>query len=538
MILFMLLLLVAFPMRASAHASLTNTVPEANSRLAQGPGQIVLEFNERLEKELYSITVLDSSGKSVTGQAAVMNENQHGISLQVPNLGEGVYAVSYHVISADGHPVDGSYVFTVGNPPPGKDASLFDVHKQLGHEGHEAHEFGSQLTVEQFLVFASRVLYYAALLFLLGFVIWNAFFGTQTEELRRTFRAWGLQLQRVQLLALLALVFLQSRELLAGQPTSEWLKLYTGTGVGISWLISAVLTLLGFVLLMRSRWLDAAWVVAMAAAKSMSGHAASYEPKALVAALDAVHLLAASLWAGGVLLIAILWRSHREALERFAPRFSGAALVSIAVLAVSGAVMTLLFLPSLSYLLFTQWGTLLIAKVTATLLVVAVGAGLRWRLKRRSLRSSGGLFKTDFALLCVIVLIVGLLTYLSPLPSNKPLYWHEMGNTRHLSVEITPNVPGINEITVKVWLPPDKGEPKRVSLLLTPLEGKEVAPIEVPIEPYKDEKDATDFTGFNKFDYKAKGPYIPFPGKWLVELHVTDRDDNEVVNDKTEMRNY
>jgi copper transport protein len=61
-----------------------------------------------------------------------------------------------------------------------------------------------------------------------------------------------------------------------------------------------------------------------------------------------------------------------------------------------------------------------------------------------------------------------------------------------------------------------------------------MAPIEVPLVPYEDQKQEESF-GFVRYSFKAEGAYLPLRGNWLVEVRVMDADDNEKVYKKETM---
>jgi copper transport protein len=54
-----------------------------------------------------------------------------------------------------------------------------------------------------------------------------------------------------------------------------------------------------------------------------------------------------------------------------------------------------------------------------------------------------------------------------------------------------------------------------------------IAPIEVPITDSKEDVDHTVYGGFRLFIYIIYGPYLPFAGKWDVEVTVEDKNDVE-----------
>jgi copper transport protein len=149
---------------------------------------------------------------------------------------------------------------------------------------------------------------------------------------------------------------------------------------------------------------------------------------------------------------------------------------------------------------------------------------------------TAALLRMDGALMALIISIAALFTYISPLPANEPVSYHKMGEAMHLTLRISPNRPGVNQFIVKVWLPDKVGEPKAVILRLRSEDRKELGPIDIPVKPYVD-KEITSFDGYVKAAYSAEGPFIPFAGRWIAEVRVMDKDDNEKV-EQYEFRNY
>src|SRR5690606_18912928 len=148
----------------------------------------------------------------------------------------------------------------------------------------------------------------------------------------------------------------------------------------------------------------------------------------------------------------LFWRADRKEAGRFAERFTSIALISIIILTISGIVMTWLLLPSWLYLLYTAWGKWLLVKAALVLIVIVLGVFLRKRAKRGEL-PRGTLLKLDGLLMAAIIVIVSIFTYISPEPGNAPLNFHEMGDELHYTLAISPNGPGPNRVSLKVWLP-------------------------------------------------------------------------------------
>ena len=110
-------------------------------------------------------------------------------------------------------------------------------------------------------------------------------------------------------------------------------------------------------------------------ARAITGHAGD---SVLGAAAIVVHILAAALWCG--LLVAIAMTvSHRGQWARVLPRFSGLALVCVAVLLAAGSIGALVTVPSVSTLLLTGYGRLLLAKIVVAAALVLLGWSNRTR---------------------------------------------------------------------------------------------------------------------------------------------------------------
>jgi methionine-rich copper-binding protein CopC len=100
---------------ALAHAALVRSDPARRAVLTQPPGQVRLWFNERIERDYSTISVLDSAGRTIaTGQPKIPADDPKLLLLDLPSLAPGRYTVRYRINSVDGHVVAASYEFTVG----------------------------------------------------------------------------------------------------------------------------------------------------------------------------------------------------------------------------------------------------------------------------------------------------------------------------------------------------------------------------------------------------------------------------------------
>ncbi|WEK55194.1 MAG: copper resistance protein CopC [Candidatus Cohnella colombiensis] len=517
-----------FPSGAEAHAELVSVTPAMDAQLDQSPPSVEVIFNERLDRGNAELKVLNEASREVAGGKPEFIEEGKGLRISLPKLSEGHYTISFSVISADGHPISGAYVITIGNPAPLTNASDLDPHNQVGH----SHNHGSSgLSTNTFLLYAARILYYAGLLSLAGLLLWRLQRNSPTQVKEVLAQALDLA-GKFTLLAIFAYVFFSLQDLARGEPLADWGRILVETTIGRLYIVLLLLALFAPIIAKLPRWIQMLWVMCAVTVEAWSGHAVVFDPRAYTLVLDWLHILAASVWAGGLLLILALWRKDRPEASRFALLFSKWALISFLALWITGTLSTLKFLPSLEYLMYTSWGTWLLIKVGLSIAVAVVAFLIRLRLKKGDLPRIA-LLRVDIGLLCLILVSVGVLTYQTPLPANQPLNYHQMGTEMHVTLRVSPNSPGNNVFTLKIWLPDTDGEgvPKQVQLKMIPLSGKDVGAIDVPLEEVKD-KELDAFPDFTKSMYRAEGPYLPFAGEWKAQIRVTDVNDNERVVEK------
>jgi copper transport protein len=117
----------------------------------------------------------------------------------------------------------------------------------------------------------------------------------------------------------------------------------------------------------------------VAASYLFDGHTVTTAPNLLVRSASAVHVLAAGVWVGGVLLMAwTLARRYRRSVPlgaaSMAIRFSRVASVALAAVAVAGTSLAIAILDSPSELFTTPWGRVLVVKVLAVAVAAGIGA--------------------------------------------------------------------------------------------------------------------------------------------------------------------
>ncbi|MFC5945948.1 copper resistance CopC family protein [Micromonospora harpali] len=109
-----LAVLVAPAAPAAAHNSLASATPAADARLATPPSEITVRFLQKLNPELTTVVLSDAARRVVPTGLPVVAGTRATVTVAEP-LPAGTYTVAYRVVSTDGHPVQGSYRFTVAD---------------------------------------------------------------------------------------------------------------------------------------------------------------------------------------------------------------------------------------------------------------------------------------------------------------------------------------------------------------------------------------------------------------------------------------
>jgi len=313
---------------AEGHAVLVASEPAAGQRLATAPALVVLRFTEPLNGRLSQATVTDPDGQRFQGGSWGATELRVRLLANAP----GVYRVAWATVSVvDGHTLHGGFAFGVGVP--------------VGAGGGA----GTGPGLRDVVVAAGRAAEDAALLVAVGMLLLVSLarLDPRLPRLRPRVR---LALA-VALAAGLAVIVAEAAAAAATAvhgPSVRGMAAYLTSGLaGWARLARVALEALALLLwwpppplargrLRAWRWPAVALAVALAVvALAAAGHAAGATPAWWGITADAAHLLAAGLWAGGILALATVrlpqgWSGPqgRALLARFAPVALGAFVVS------------------------------------------------------------------------------------------------------------------------------------------------------------------------------------------------------------------
>ena len=100
---------------SQAHAFLDHASPPVGSSVPAAPPVVTLWFTQDLEPGFSRVTVTDEAGKQVDlGNAQVPRDSPAELQIGLKPLPPGTYLVSWHVVSVDTHPTEGTFTFEVG----------------------------------------------------------------------------------------------------------------------------------------------------------------------------------------------------------------------------------------------------------------------------------------------------------------------------------------------------------------------------------------------------------------------------------------
>ena len=380
---------------ASAHATLERTSPGDGSRVAYSPSELRLWFSEDVSSRFREIRVVDGEGRLVQG--ATVTGDGRLVVVELPRLGDGTYGVIWHVLSEDdGHVTGGSLAFGVGAGP---------VVASSGSEGGRA-SFSRVEAVLRWLDFsllAGVVGCLAVAALVLPRARRSATESRAALEIadRRLLRA-GIACAVLAVGAGVARLTWHSHELSAklgdgGSWPGNIAAVVLQSRWGGMWLVRelALLGVAGVLLsLRRSNGLRlpatrgrvsvaGVLLVVAGAAHAMTSHAAALERATATAVVgDAVHVLAAATWLGGVAALGLaLWpagkleRPDSATLARACRRpFAELAALSVGLVLATGLYSAGRQVASVDALFTSGYGHVLLVKTGVVVLVLALGA--------------------------------------------------------------------------------------------------------------------------------------------------------------------
>ncbi|MAT95556.1 MAG: hypothetical protein CL608_00190 [Anaerolineaceae bacterium] len=547
------LILAATTSRSThAHAALVRTDPPDSTVLAEAPSQVRLWYNEPISVSFSTFQVLDLDGKPVELTGIHLDElDPQLVILDLPQIGDGVYSIHWHVLSAaDGHDTQGYVVFGVGNSA--------DLNTAVTHEVQTAVPWTEVIL---------RWLNYSLMALVIGAVVVVQFVLPRAQ--RRTVLTDSYLPARRHILKLafyaalgslvvgVGLYLYQLSRLLANLAAeATWLgtgwELLVDSRWGWLWLgrqaTFAALAVLFGKMQQRSNWeiVAVVLVVGTAVLQALTSHAAAVTDLSSLALLaDALHVLAMGAWLGGVvsLLIGIpavaaqaLPEQARQLRKEAWRVFGPVAAVSVGLLVFSGLVSAGFQVATPDAMLTSFYGQSLLTKIGLMLLMGLFGlinsASLHSRIAAplaRLLKKPAGwtpfsanhlprLVLLEAGVGLVVLLATGIVTatptavgpaYLPYPDEEQPSAMTQSVEDMIISFSSKPNLPGQNIFLVRATSHrrPAPAEVAKVILRFTYLE-EDLGTVSVEAQE------------IDTAAYRLGGGYFSLPGRWHVDVAV------------------
>ncbi|MFD7782244.1 copper resistance protein CopC [Streptomyces nojiriensis] len=378
---------------AVAHASLSGSDPADGSVLKEDPKHVTLTFTESVSFPDEALRVLSPENERVNPrpvQHVDGKENTARVEL-AGELPQGTYTVAWRVVSADGHPISGAFIFSIGEPS--------ETTAVVATGSPDDTAVGRLYSALRYVAYSGMALLVGAAAFVL--LCWPA--AGASRPVRRLLSVGWVALAA----STVALLLLRGPYETAGQVTSVFDPAQLGrtvTGRPGGALIARLVLLAGSALALRRlllrlngpdggsqpqdlgapvRGAGVLFAVALAVTWAAAEHASAGIQVALAMPVAVLHLLAMGVWLGGLLTLLLLLRRRKPSSQDIPAaaigRFSTLAFRAVVVLVGTGVYQSWRQVGSWEALSTTAYGKILVVKIAAVVLVLWVASfSRRW----------------------------------------------------------------------------------------------------------------------------------------------------------------
>lgn len=423
---------------ALAHASLIRAEPADGAVLADAPRILRLTFNEPVAPLV--MRIIGPDGSQMEPKTAADNAI---LTLTPPSLDKGTHTLSWRVVSADGHPVGGALMFSIGSPsaqPPARGSEVGD-------------------TAVSAALWAAKLLIYAGLFIGIGGAFFRAwlvdpkFAREQSDFAARTISA-TLSAGLGATVLSVGVQGLDARALpLAGlAQLTAW-----QTGLTTAYGATAITAAAALVLAIAAQCSKSVWparilsvfaLLGAGLALSLSGHAGTIEPRLITRSAVSLHAITVAFWIGAFLpLIAAIGEGDRG--RASFERFTRWIPYSLAILLLAGAALAFVQLDRVDALWTTDYGIVLFCKLAASAVLLGLGAANRFvlvpRFEARGATAARPLATSINSEIAVAALVLGLVAMwrFTPPPralvSGEHVSIHFHGDRAMTQIEMEPH---------------------------------------------------------------------------------------------------
>jgi len=492
---------------AMAHAVLVSAEPADGSVLTAVPPSVTLRFNEAMT--VGALSLVDARGRRRDDIG--IDAAERTVVMTLPSdLPQGSQLVSYRVISADGHPVAGVISFAIGAPT----ATVASVEGDRWRDG---------------LIWLARLGLYVGLFFGVGGAFFLTWFSAPRLARRFVVGALGVGLGAAGLS-----IGLQGLDLLGlglgGLATAKpWTVGATTTLMRtISVSVAAIVGAIASLQAGRStvgRGLAAFALAGVGIALMLSGHAATAPPQWLSRTAMLVHGVGAAFWLGALVPLAVLVFTSDARAVQLLNRFSLVAVPVVAALALAGAALALLELPSLNAMVETAYGRVLSVKLVLVAVLLGLAALNRTRYVAafaavpRS-RALGRSIVLECLLGVAILAVVAFWRFTPPprdLVPGTPLGLHIHGERAMFQVLVSPGRAGLDNFLLQLMNADGTRLQAAEATLTLALPAAGIGPIE--------RKAARAADG----DWHVRDVPLPLPGRWHLRIDALVSDFDQIT---------
>jgi copper transport protein len=389
-----------------AHASLVSSDPADRSILARAPETLTLEFSERVTPLV--LKLIASGGTPVFLDPFSLDGKR--LVVRAPaRLAPGTYAFGWRIVSADGHPVGGSIVFSVGVVSPGALPQADDAPDPWARAA----------------LWMAKLAIYVGFFFGVGGAFWFAWIEPTIESRRRKEARAGILVSAALLFGLVAMalsVGLQGLDAL-GAPLAMlargvvWL-----TGFSTTWGNTAIVGLLSMFAAFcatrsarpgLTRFFALAALVGVGLALAASGHASAASPTALTTPAVFLHGASIAIWIGALAPLAAALRDEGARGSAVLRRFSHAIPIAVAAIVLSGVLLAVIQLERMETLWSTDYGRVLLAKLAIVVALLGIAGWNRWALTPRINQGDGRARRRLIRMIIIELILAGLVLSLA-----------------------------------------------------------------------------------------------------------------------------
>jgi copper transport protein len=502
---------------AAAHATLISVDPADGARLDESPAVVRLTFSEPVSADLGGVQVLAADGEQVQRGAARVEGTTVEVDLEL-DLSDGAYVISYRVVSADGHPVRGASVFGVG--PGSLDT---DALRQVT-EGADDRTWEVAGAIGRWFAYSGVLLASGGVAFLV--LVHRG--GIERAHLVRVVWAAALVGAAGSMVALPVQAALGTGQGPSSLFDDGVLAEVVRDGVGLGLVLALAGLVVAVSMVERHGTVALGGAVVAASSFATNGHTRAGTSATVATIADISHLLVASAWGGGLILLTLCLRARRRAGERdhtetiaLVGRFSTLATVTVLLVGISGAALAWIEVGSINALTETGYGRLLLVKVGVVAVIAALGAYNHFRLvpaltRGKAVAALAQLRGTLLGEALALALVVGLTAVLVVVTPGKADTAGgvveeivQLGEAGTAQVTVAPAQAGFNQIHLYLFDP--EGRPADIAESITlelSLPAADLGPI------------TRDATRAGPAHFQLDGDDLAVGGTWTIEVQA------------------